>query len=370
MVDYTDKSFINLPTTSGNNNGQRIVFKDTNNVPFDNCFAMETVFVLTNPGQIYNGSTYEDFGTQTFVLFSYGDPIDSDCLNLVIAPTNPGVTYTLRVMYKKRTLVNGSYTDVYNRIELTGVTIDLNTRYYVHMMHNNLGLFVEIKPITLVISPPSLVYILNSSTTPAVPVPFNFGTSTQGGVGCMHYNSTVQRGKFRYSFGPYAPTVAQGLYLTLTRFWIPNEKWYTLINPGGTRYSVQQIKDLDPSQGYQSVADYLYTIAFSACTTSTTNKTPSYTQITPNTDPYLWGYYYTNRKIGDTTVYDHYSMYLLFQYDSVYMPSSTSISNVPNTAAYPSPVYPIYIPATSLPGLSVFGVNPALNVAKSPNVPF
>lgn len=272
-------------------------------------------------------------------------------------------------MTKKWNSSTGTYD--YNRVNVPGVSISLNSRYYVHLMHNNLGVFVYIKTILNTGTPTENHFFFTPTSSPAIAASLNL--ITQGGFGSINYSNAVDRNKFEYTFGPYTPTVTQGIYVTLSRVWIPNEYQYftgTALIPS----IVFLYKDDTPygsmiDEGYIYLVYNLYDRARDALVSSGNLYEP-YAPIpaAPRTSyyDYVFDTWFDGGVNGSWWEYHHHTSYMLFQLDSIWESSTTSISAIPNTASYPSSTSPTLLTSGSSPysDLGNFGINSALKVVR------
>lgn len=197
--------------------GQRILFGGVKlpgvgggSYPFINYICMETAFMLTNCGTVAVGPNQtEAFGTQSFILCSFGDPsagLERD--TFILIALNNGTNYTLRVLYKLR--------DVTGYFDVAGSQIYLNKRYYVFMtcIVNSFSFYVkEINPTVDMTTIPYITYYKT--------FPYAFNFTHVGGLGCVNDSDPAKRTAFRYYLdSTLRSLVAQGVHVSMFRYYI------------------------------------------------------------------------------------------------------------------------------------------------------
>lgn len=98
-------------------------------------------------------------------------------------------------MTKKWNSTTGVYD--YNRVNVPNVSLSVNGRYYVHLMHNYLGVFVYVKTILNTGTPTENYFFFTPTSSPAVAASLNL--ITQGGFGSINYSNATDRNKFEYT---------------------------------------------------------------------------------------------------------------------------------------------------------------------------
>lgn len=359
----TTKTWVYMNNSHTDTIGNRIYFNGLSTNP--DCFAMDTAFMLTNPGGIWNGSTVESFGSQTFVLFSYGDPEQkpengSDCVNLVVVPSNytPGMPdvdrrFVLKILYKKGT--------TYNRIECTGTNIiELGKKYFVYLMYLNTGFYVYLQELTTGAVYHDFIHLISG---------MNF--FPRGGFGSINYSNDFSFIKYRYSFGPYTPTVAQGIYIATSRFWIPdkviskrvfNGKYYTPIIDNFCDISLAPRPDGLIPFYIKYGRNFLQQLYYDTYENLKTTNTNIFTGTTYPTDMYV--HFVAGSVLAGWD--EEYDLYLLFQLNTTNLPNNGLISNTRNSA-YPNGYAPvgIYTSNTGDGNLPAYGIRSSTCQLKS-----
>lgn len=174
-----------------------------------NNIAMEIAFMLTNCGTVAVApNTSEPFGTQSFILCSFGDPsagLERDTFILIAA--HNGSSYILRVLYKLK--------DITGVFDVTGSQIYLNKRYYVFMscIANNFSFYIkEINPSVDMSTIPYLIYYKT--------LPYKFAFTHVGGLGCVNDSDPAKKIAFRYYLdSSLRSLVAQGIHVSMFRYY-------------------------------------------------------------------------------------------------------------------------------------------------------